>query len=92
MARPIQTVTQTERMEVMRSLTSQEIDRLATSEKVRYPAVINFLSSLSGNKSNDIMNLGCDAKQYGWNSPTVGAILKGIELAYKEEEQEDAEE
>ena len=62
-------------------LTSQQIEKLASSKGAKKIAVENFLSSLSGNKSNDYENMQIDSRLYKWNAPTVNAISKGISLS-----------
>ncbi len=61
-------------------LTSKQIETLASRPGVKRIAVENFLSSLSGNGSDDFENCRMDARLYKWNAATVAAINKGISL------------
>ena len=68
----------------MKTLTSQEIEELASRDTVKRIAVENFLSSLDSlTKDNAISNLKKDARLYRWNAETVRAIRDGIVVAFK---------
>jgi len=68
----------------MRILTSDEIERLASSRGAKRIAVENFLSTLDahigyiGNRANTYQ----DAEAYRWSDATVRAIIEGIRLAF----------
>lgn len=66
----------------MKVLTEEQLKKLTSRDKVKKIAVENFLCSLSGNKTADLMNVSLDAKSYGWNKETIKAIKDGITLAY----------
>jgi len=68
----------------MRSLTNEEIGKLAAPKAVRKIAVENFLGSLyePAGYAGSIRNLYEDARVYKWNEATVNAIRKGINLAF----------
>jgi len=69
----------------MRALTLTEIERLARRPEVRRTAAKNFLSTLDeslgyiGNRARAYQN----ARQYGWNMATRGAIMEGIRMAFR---------
>jgi hypothetical protein len=69
----------------MRELSNDEIEMFASRVGVRRIAVENFLSTLgqAGGMSNELRNLGDDAKSFKWNKETVKAIKDGIILAYR---------
>lgn len=69
----------------LRELTLEEIKRLASRKGVKKRAVENFLMTLTANRdsSTAYANLALDARLYHWNSATVKAIARGIELASK---------
>jgi hypothetical protein len=64
-----------------RKLSSSEIDELSSRPGVKKVAVENYLSTLSGDKMADSMNLSSDAASYKWNPATVKAIREGIDRA-----------
>lgn len=66
----------------MRELEPEEIERLAARKSVRRIAVQNFLGTMSSlTAAQAYGNLSLDARLYHWNSATVRAISRGIELA-----------
>ena len=67
-----------------RNLTSEEINHLASMKGVKRIAVENFLGTIDTESpiAAHRMNLNMDAGLYKWNSATVGAIQKGINVAY----------
>jgi hypothetical protein len=69
----------------LRELTLDEIKKLSSRKGVRKRAVENFLMTLTVNEdsSTAYANLSMDARLYNWNSATVNAIARGIELASK---------
>ena len=67
----------------MRRLTSEEIEKFASRKGVKKIAVENFLATMGSNPMEAHMNMGADAKSYGWNAATQNAIRAGIELAKK---------
>jgi hypothetical protein len=69
----------------MRQLTKEEISKLASRKGVRKVAVENFLATMGTDQRVATSNLWLDRDSYNWNSATVEAILKGIELASKGE-------
>lgn len=71
------------RGENVRELTSIEIEKLASRKGVKRIAVENFLGTNTSNPDAFAArsNLYMDAGLYKWNSATVNAILKGIDLA-----------
>lgn len=62
---------------------SDSILALSKRPGVRPSAVINFLSTLRGNKVDAVQNLKLDARLYRWNDATVEAIKEGIEEHFK---------
>jgi len=69
----------------MKKLPLERIKELANRTNVCPTAVANFLTSLSGNKVDDFLNLRLDLDIYKWNFETVMAIRDGIVHAYKED-------
>lgn len=69
----------------LRELALDEIKKLSSRKGVRKRAVENFLMTLTANEdsSTAYTNLSLDARLYNWNSATVNAIARGIELASK---------
>ena len=67
----------------MRELNKEEITKLANRKGVRKIAVENFLMSMGNDANIAYANLSLDTRLYNWNSATVKAILKGINLANK---------
>ena len=67
----------------MRELNKEEITKLANRKGVRKIAVENFLMSMGNDANIAYANLSLDTRLYNWNSATVKAILKGINLASK---------
>lgn len=68
----------------MKELSDATIVQLAAKEGVRSFAVENFLKTLGSLTHEEALaNLDIDAKLYKWNAPTVNAIRKGINLAFK---------
>ena len=65
----------------MRSLTAEEIKRLASRKGVKRIAVENFLSTMGDNAAIASYNLALDARMYKWNIQTIRAIEDGIKLA-----------
>ena len=67
-----------------RSLTSEEIEVLASKKGVKRIAVENFLGTIDTESpiSAHRMNLSMDAQLYKWNAATEGAIQTGISVAY----------
>lgn len=65
----------------MRSLTAEEIKRLASRKGVKRIAVENFLSTMGDNAAIALYNLALDARLYKWNIQTIKAIEDGIKLA-----------
>ena len=66
----------------MKTLTSAQINKLASRKNVRRIAVENFLSSLGPefDSFKAIQNLYMDAVSYKWNAATQKAIRDGIDL------------
>jgi hypothetical protein len=68
----------------MKTLTADQIAKLASKKGAKSSAVENFLGSLGGMSRMDaLMNLTYDAASYKWKSATVSAIRSGILLALK---------
>ena len=60
-------------------LTPDQITELATGKNVKRVAVENFLSSLGGMTYQEAVgNCEMDARSYGWNHETSGAIREGL--------------
>lgn len=68
----------------MAKLTNEHLDSLTSAKGVKKIAVENFLCSLSSEDTamGASINLGSDARAYGWNAATVAAIKKGIKLFF----------
>jgi len=67
---------------MLRKLTSDEIETLASRKNVRRIAVENFLMSMYDMKYEDsLANLEMDAVAYKWNNATISAIRAGIMMA-----------
>lgn len=65
-------------------LTTERIAKLATKKGCKPVAVSNFLGSLGDMKREDaFLNLEQDARSYGWNAATTGAIRTGLLEHYK---------
>ena len=65
------------------SLSSTQIEKLAARKDVRKIAVENFLGSLGSLRQIEAFgNLHRDAASYRWNAATIGAIKRGVEMAY----------
>jgi hypothetical protein len=58
-------------------LTAARINQLASRKGVKKIAVENFLSTM-GSRDDALVNLGEDARSYGWNAATQRAIRTGI--------------
>jgi hypothetical protein len=67
----------------MRNLTTEEIDSILTRyPKAKANAVSNVLRDLHNKDPYQrTLNVHQDAKSYGWNTATVNAILRGIDIA-----------
>lgn len=64
------------------SLTGADLERFASRANARRVAVENFLGTLDGlTYTEALKNLEADRKGYGWKSPTVSAILAGLNFA-----------
>ena len=70
------------------SLNSETIAKLAAQKGVRKIAVENFLGTLgfegSAGRAGALQNLYSDAASYKWNSATITAIKRGIDLYFKQ--------
>ena len=56
------------------------IEALANRPKVKKVAVMNFLGSVGGLTYQEaVSNCELDARSYGWNYETVGAIREGLD-------------
>lgn len=64
----------------MERIPKEIIESLASRDGVRETAVWNFLGTAHhcGTVANALMNLGMDARLYGWNKETVKAIRDGL--------------
>jgi hypothetical protein len=59
------------------------ISELASRPKVKKTAVLNFLASLNGLTYQEaVANCELDARSYGWNYETSGAIREGLVAHY----------
>ena len=65
----------------MRTLTHEEIEKLANQKGVKSNAAYGFLSTMGDNGMYAGMNLNQDARDYRWNAATIKAIRDGIRLA-----------
>lgn len=67
----------------MKSLTTDQITKLASRKGVKKTSVENFLFSMGEDPSAAWQNLRVDAQSYKWDSKTQKAISDGIILACK---------
>lgn len=66
----------------MKTLTREQVERLASRKGVKRTAVENFLGTLGGSSREEaLVNLELDARSYKWTAKTVKAINDGIDLA-----------
>jgi len=78
-------------MQKLRDLTPQEIEKILKKfPNAKLVAVENFLMTVGQNQNKyyALANLDKDRLLYGWNSDTVRAIRKGIDLASKSQKKE----
>lgn len=72
---------------MLKALTPVQIDRLASRPGVRRGDVENFLMSMHHGDTDahsSYENARMDARSYGWNDATLGAIVDGIALSASE--------
>ena len=71
-------------MTVLKSLTLEQVQKLAERKGAKKIAVENFLLTSAGWTYSDcIANLDLDARLFKWNAATVKAIRDGLILANK---------
>jgi hypothetical protein len=64
-------------------LNISQIEELSSRSKVKKSVVENFLGTLDGMSYQEaVANCEVDAKAYGWNHETSGAIREGLVLHY----------
>jgi hypothetical protein len=70
---------------MLKQLTAQQIERLASRPGVRRSAVEDFLNTVDANHDavEARRSLQADARRHGWGAETRGAIEEGIELVTK---------
>lgn len=71
----------------VKQLTVEDIEKFASRKGAKRIAVENFLSSVhyaEVTPHEAFENAKMDARSYGWNDATLGAIIDGIAHASKE--------
>jgi len=72
-------------MPVYEVLNNKTIEKLANRKNAKKIAVENFLGTINSEMTEGdcYANLSLDTKLYEWNSATVNAIRRGINLLFK---------